>query len=42
MNKKITYDDLDDFLKPFFLEKAKERKKKEYADQDFSIEKINE
>lgn len=23
MNKRITFDDLDDFLKPFFIEKAK-------------------
>jgi hypothetical protein len=31
MNKKITYEDLDNFLKPFFLDKAREHRKRDYA-----------
>lgn len=36
-NKKITFDDLDGFLKPFFFQKAREYRKKEYADQNLGI-----
>lgn len=38
MDKKITYDDLDGFLKPYFLAKARQYYKKQYAEQDLEYD----
>jgi hypothetical protein len=34
LNKKVTFDDLDDILKPFFFDKLREYRKRECADQN--------
>ena len=38
-DKTLTYDALDDYVKPFFLEKAREKHKRDYAEDDEDIKK---